>query len=440
MDTLFNCSLWGDESFSAVLSQKSFIPMLQVVAKDTSPPLFYVISYFWIRLFGSSEIAIRSLSLLFFIGTSVLIYFIAKHLFDKRVGIIAAVLSFFNPFLFLYAFEGRMYFCLLFFVTLSFYFLVKKKKISYVLAATAALYSHHFAFFAVATQFLWQLISLEKIDKKTILSLLKQYLAIFILYTPWIYPLYLQTTLVSGGFWLGKPKLRDLLNVTGNFIKGGLKVNYQYLTSLVFLITLVARKWQRRQWKNDSLLLLWAIFPPLLTFLISQTKLSIFYERYLLYCIPPLMILIASKTRKISHLLLAVILFFYVSTSYYNFTHPFKKPFREFSSWIKKEVPKDVFIINYNGGAHHLWETKYYQISAPIYSPGGPLPFFVGTALMEPEDVIYELPNRPIIGAITSDSPQSLSISNYESYTYHQVDSLYFVWFTKKSPSSDETH
>jgi len=44
------------------------------------------------------------------------------------------------------------------------------------------------------------------------------------------------------------------------------------------------------------------------------------------------------------------------------------------------------------GAAHHLWESKYYGIFGPIYTPDGPLPLYVGTAQMTEEDTIDNLP------------------------------------------------
>ena len=187
------------------------------------------------------------------------------------------------------------------------------------------------------------------------------------------------------------------------------------------------RKWQ----KKDLVLIFWLVIPPAIAFGISHTSLKIFYERYLLYCVPPLTILLASRWRKISLPLIAILAVFYLQISYAQFTKPFKKPFREFSSWVKSNNP-NTSIINYNGGAHHLWETKYYQIKAPIYSPGGELPFFVGTAQMKPEDVIYQLPEEDTIGVITSDDPLSVTIPGYRPIDIYRLDSLSFLKMGKE--------
>jgi len=432
MNNLFNVSLWGDEAFSALAAQKPFFQMIGIVAKDTSPPLFYIINWAWFRIFGSSEIAIRSLSFLFYLATAIFIYLIGKELFSKQAGIIAALLSFFNPFLFPYAFEGRMYYCLLFFTVASFYFLIKKKRGGHIITASAVLYSHHFAIFAVFTQFVWELIiNIRKNGKRGIMPAIKPYFIIGLIYLPWLYPFWLQTKLVSSGFWLGKPKINDLIGTFGNFLKHKEVFGFQKYLPIIPCLILIFRKWQKRDLTKDLLLILWATVPVVATFIISQTSLSIFYERYLLASVVPIMILLGSKIRKVSWISILIVLISYIAISWNYFTHPYKRPFREFASWIKTNVDPNIPIINYNGSAHHLWETKYYQIPAPIYSPGGPLPFFVGTAQMDKDDVIYQLPEAKIVGVISSNKPEDISIENYQTINYHQEGPLFFILMSK---------
>src|SRR4030042_4565194 len=115
-------SLWGDESWAATLAIKPYLQIVQIVSRDTSPPLFYLLLHTWMKIFGPSEIAIRSLTFLFFLGTVFTAYLIASYFWDKKTGLLAALLTFTNPFLFQYAFEGRMYSLLAFTSTLSIYF------------------------------------------------------------------------------------------------------------------------------------------------------------------------------------------------------------------------------------------------------------------------------------------------------------------------------
>ena len=102
----FTASLWGDESFAAILAQKNLIDIVKIVSHDTSPPGYYFCLHLWMKIFGTSEVAIRSLSFLFFLGTVAFIFLLAKYLWGKKAAIQAAILTLTNPFLFAYAFAA----------------------------------------------------------------------------------------------------------------------------------------------------------------------------------------------------------------------------------------------------------------------------------------------------------------------------------------------
>ena len=198
----FSVSLWGDEAWAATLAVKSLPQIVLTVAKDTSPPLYYLLLHCWLQVFGHSEIAIRSLSFLFFLGTAAAVFLIGKLLWDKKTGLLAALLTLANPFLFTYAFEGRMYSLLALTTCWSVYFFLKKHRPGFILATAAALYTHHFAIFIVVLEGLWTL--QEYCQKRSLpFRRLVDFSLVFLLYLPWLYPLYYQTSLVASGFWLG---------------------------------------------------------------------------------------------------------------------------------------------------------------------------------------------------------------------------------------------
>src|SRR5947209_20601858 len=56
---------WMDEAITTGIASHPLSAIPGVLRHDGSPPLFYVLLHFWIRLFGSSEAATHSLSLVF---------------------------------------------------------------------------------------------------------------------------------------------------------------------------------------------------------------------------------------------------------------------------------------------------------------------------------------------------------------------------------------
>ena len=66
-------SFWYDEAFSWHLVSLPFLEMYQETLKDTHPPLFNLLAWTWVQIFGDSEFALRLLSALF--GTAT-VYFL----------------------------------------------------------------------------------------------------------------------------------------------------------------------------------------------------------------------------------------------------------------------------------------------------------------------------------------------------------------------------
>lgn len=426
--TQFNASLWGDEGWAATLAVKPIVSIVRIVARDTSPPLYYLCLHTWMKIFGTSEVAIRSLSFLFFLGTALTAYFIGKHLWDKKTGFLAAVITFLSPFLFKYAFEGRMYAILAFTSTLAVFFFLKKNYWAFIFSGAAALYSHHFSIFILVWLGLWRLKELWGKPLKKVIVGLSDFLIIGLLYIPWLYPLYYQTSLVASGFWLGKPTPKVLTETIGKFLAGEGKETTRKIAWTALFVILILRKWLKDKEKS-AFLLGWFLSPLVITYLLSQIMQPIFFDRYMLAAIPAACLLIASLVRKVSLIPLTIALICLAILNWHYFTHPTKRPFREMADFIKSEA-SNLTLINYNAAAHHLWESKYYGLEAPIYTPK-PLPFYTGTALMEEGDIIYAPPAVNELGAITSAPLEEVKISGYDIFKEKQFGALSLLWLKR---------
>lgn len=426
----FTASLWGDEAWAASLAVKPLIKIITLVAKDTSPPLYYLILHFWLKIFGTSEMAIRSLSFLFFLITVFVVFLIGRLLWDKKTGILAALLILANPFLFNYAFEGRMYSLLALTSTFSVYFFLKKHRLGFILSTAAALYTHHFSIFIVFFEGLWRLFESkfwQSSLKKTFLNL-TDFFFVGLLYLPWLYPLYYQTSLVGSGFWLGRPNLINLADLIRKFLIGDGSEIIRKSAFILIIAVIAIRRWGKETTRT-CFLLGWFLLPLLFTYIISQSFQSIFYDRYLLASIPALLLILSSNRRRISLYLISMVVFLLLILNYRYFIHPTKKPFRQLAEHIKKEAP-GLTLINHSGAAHHLWETKYYGLQAPIYSPQ-PLPFYAGTALMETGDVISKLPDEKYLGVITTAPPEEVNFPGYHQIKKQSFNQITFIWMEK---------
>lgn len=452
-NTVLGQSIWGDEGFSAILSMKTIPDIFKIIATDTSPPLWNITEWILFNTLGTDEVYIRGLSFLYFLLTTVFVYKIGALFYSKKTGVVAALLTFLNPFFFIYAFEGRMYSIMALGVTASMYFFLKMyyypndiktvTKIGYVVSTLWALYSHHFAFFAVFIQGVWWIKELLFGKKVTSKNIFKLFIAVAIGYLPWIIPLYNQTKMVGGGFWLGKPDTDDLVNLISEYLAAGnrslnltipiIDIKFYDLCLYLTLTTLVLRKWHR-QIKNSIFLLLWFLGPILITYTVSQYFQSIFFNRYLLYTIPAAMLILGSGRRRfISTIPLTLTLVAFLTTDIYYFTHPQKLPFKDLGNYVSKTRQEGDLTINWNSSAHHLWETKYYGFDSPIYIPeAGDLPFFVGTALMEKRDIIRDIPtNTKRVGVTTSGPIDEINLPGYTESERWENQGLKFIWFEK---------
>lgn len=180
--------------------------------------------------------------------------------------------------------------------------------------------------------------------------------------------------------------------------------------------------------------------PIILAFIVSQKYTSIFYDRYLIYAIPAIGLLLASNGRKVAGIALAILFPLFLLIDYNYFINPTKLPFRDLAAYTNENVKGDDYLINWNSASHHLWETKYYGVVAPLFVPrGSELPFYVGTAQMTKDDIVNEIPNKlgtqfntqvkvRRVGVITSGPPEEVQIAGYKQKEIKEFGNLKFIW------------
>ncbi len=118
-------SLWYDEGFSVHLATMSLREATAWTARDVAPPLYYYLLHFWLRLFGTSEAAARSLSALVGTLTIPAMYAVGRMLFGRLAGFLAAALVAASPLYIWYSQETRTYALLTFLGVVAAWFLLK---------------------------------------------------------------------------------------------------------------------------------------------------------------------------------------------------------------------------------------------------------------------------------------------------------------------------
>ena len=78
-----------------------------LAAERSNPPLYYVMLHFWVQIFGTSEIALRSFSIPPSLGSLVLVYSLGRRLFSPTIALFALGILAISPFQISYAQEAR---------------------------------------------------------------------------------------------------------------------------------------------------------------------------------------------------------------------------------------------------------------------------------------------------------------------------------------------
>ncbi|AFZ25866.1 putative membrane protein [Cylindrospermum stagnale PCC 7417] len=86
---------------------------------EPHPPIFFLSQHLWLRLFGNSEIATRSLNTLFSIAAIFSAYGLGRTFLGHRGGLFLSALLGINPFFLFHSLNVRMYAPLVLWVTLS---------------------------------------------------------------------------------------------------------------------------------------------------------------------------------------------------------------------------------------------------------------------------------------------------------------------------------
>ena len=163
--TIDNQSLWMDEALTGYEAHLPFGAMVNTVAHvETTPPLYFVLIWVWAKVFGTSAVALRSVSTLAGIALVPIAYLSARELVSRWAGVVAAALVAVNPFLIWYSQEARAYMLLAALTGASFLWFVRAKQNPsrrtlgwWAVCSSLAVMTHFFAGFAVAPEALWLL-------------------------------------------------------------------------------------------------------------------------------------------------------------------------------------------------------------------------------------------------------------------------------------------
>ena len=368
-------SIWMDEGFSIWFAKMNLHGIIAATARDTHPPLYYMLLHYWSALFGDSELAGRSLSALFGILTVFMTYRVGTVLYGEKTGILASLLLTVSSFHIYYSQEIRSYaFFLLVSLFSVYYFLMLmenykiKNVILYILSTTVLMYTHVCGLFVILMQNIYLIIR-SRIKPKQCPGLLNWVAvqsAMALLFIPWVIVLWAGMTeserLLA---WIARPNIHSIISTIKEYSgsRSAFLIYIILLLNSVWILRIIPRYIGFNTEKNVSksqldeldkavFLLLWVAAPVLLPYLLSYVITPIYISRVTIPALAPFFILIANgilnlkfKYLKAAVGLVVVVLSLFNLSNFYSTVN--KEQWRDVAQFLdKKATPDDLLIFN----------------------------------------------------------------------------------------------
>lgn len=303
-------SFWLDEAYTFLNSKNSLIEALN---HDPNMRLYYALANIWIRIFpNASDGLLRALSAVFSVASIPVVFLLGRSLVTDQkkataIGLIAAFLITINAYFIRYAQEFRSYSLTLLLTALSTFLLIKVIEDSeskhhwpiwYTIVSAAAIYSHLFALFLIASQAATLPILLINKNKNyyQFKRLAGCGFGIVCLILPIPISVIIKGEGLSGIAWISEPTLSTvksfLIAITGN--QGKPLFALYLLSGCIGIFSGLGFKQDFiTKWKY-ALMASCLFLPVILTLAISKIIFPIFQAHYLLYVMPYLAVFAAT--------------------------------------------------------------------------------------------------------------------------------------------------
>ena len=362
---------WMDEGITTGISLHPLSQIPGVLRYDGNPPLYYMALHIWMSLFGSSESATHSLSLVFGVLTIPVGAWAAYALFGRRAGIMAALLFAFNAWLTAYAQETRMYelMGLLGVVATGAFvlgFIERRRRylVVFGFTLTLMLYTHSWGtfFFAGSAISLIPALLASSERGRLFKDAVITYVSAGVLYLPWV-PTLLYQVAHTAAPWDKPPRLGAPVQISRNLLGGDRITVILVFTAAIGLAPLFTRAHRRtREWTILWTLILFPVATLGLAWIASQVN-PAWAARYFAPVLGALLLLIAwgcARARLLGVLAVALGVVFLANPRTY--TPQYKSDMRDVAAEVSSYVrPGDEVLVGQPEETPLAW----------YYLPGG---------------------------------------------------------------------
>jgi len=446
-------SLWYDEIISAQDTLLNFGHIKHEAEWDKNPPFYHYVLWVWCKLFGISEIGLRSMSAFFSSVTAVLIFVFSSRISNKLNASAATIVFTFHPFLYYYAQEARCFSFLIFLTTVNLmllYSLVKDRKMykAFLLGGLNFLifYTHYLAGLLLFCELIFVLILFRKRWLYLVLIYLTPIILILLRFTK------KQYTVLFFSHETSKEKSNVPLAKLDNLVEG---LSHLYISNLifilffVFIVVFLVKSLKQKQFISDIDIQfkIFIVTTPLVCIAILYllgTVTNVFHERYLLFCIPCLFLslFVFSENRIVFYFVVTFIVVFEITNLRFNVS---KRMDYKFAATLTKEIQKkeDVYIIIQTHDVVNLF-TYYYDRDIFLSKERMSKNFLAISNIYyidQVEDLknIHFDQNKPVVMLQTYQKVKDeLSIrnyfteKNYARFTTNQIEGIKFSYLKKK--------
>lgn len=302
-------SIWFDEAFSAYMTRFNFFDIAKYTAYDIHPPLYYWVLKLWTMLFGTTDVALRSLSVLFGVAAIIFGFLLVRRLFGRKPATVSLILLVISPMLIRYGQEARMYTMAATITLAATYVLTfavqseKRRKpwIIYGILVGLGMWTHYYTALVWLTHWAWRYVVVRQTGKRgkalrkaffTKNWILAHKIAVgsFLIWMPFMA---IQLGgIQGGGFWIGPISASTFTNYMTNLL---FYLEHEpaiglYGTAIALVLALLAafglklyKTFNKKNRQNYLLITFLAFMPVILLFVLSTPPIhSSFVERYLI--------------------------------------------------------------------------------------------------------------------------------------------------------------
>lgn len=381
-------SLWRDEVDVLRFAMQPLPELLRnFTLAEHNGPFYYVLMRGWLHLAGTSEFALRFIALLCGVLNIPLIWRIAHSFIERRAALLATLLAAISPYLVWYAQDAKMYAVFTMLILLALWCAERALQSGqgvwwggFVLAASLSLYVHLLAVLMLPLYALmlliWPFVPHGRRRGLIVLaSLTLPYLPLAL----WQLPLLLQPH-PTGHTFVPLPEMFALLfalHTRGVALVGDWPVSTAFLFAV--LVGIFAPSLQKEVWTGDAtrlrdasswwarlFLALWAFLPAVLLFAVTL-RLPLFQPRYLIFTLPPFLMLTARGIWALTRLarpmalaLSAVVITFSGLGLWVQSTRPLKSDFRAAAAFVAQR---------YQPGEPIMFQVPYVRYIFDYYFP-----------------------------------------------------------------------